>query len=221
MAVFSRVAVPLHIKGVMEMPYPCPQILESDRLISFDIETTGLSPIYNNIIELGVVEMAGGEIKTRYSRLFGGGRSSVYTVRQVHHIPDSERRGLPTFGEKARQIAGWFGTATLVSHNGTAFDLPFIQERMRAAGVQYAPIRHFDTLRIARRLDAPPKDAPEAIKRAYRPKFASHRLGDMCAHYGIAYGDQNHRGLADCECTLALLFALCAEFGTAAVLGIS
>ena len=199
--------------------YPCPAALRNERLVSFDIETTGLSPLYNNIIELGVVEMVGGEIALRHSRLFGGGRSSLYTVRQVHRIRDSERRGQPPFREKARQIAGWLAGACLVSHNGMAFDLPFLQEAMKAAGVSLAVSRHYDTLRIVRRLDSPPKDA--AAARAFRPKFASHRLGDLCRHYGIPYGEENHRGLADCECTLQLLFALCGDFGEQKVLGMA
>ena len=182
--------------------YPCPAALRNERLVSFDIETTGLSPLYNNIIELGVVEMVGGEISLRHSRLFGGGRSSIYTVRQVHHIRDSERRGLPSFGEKARQVAGWLAGASLVSHNGIAFDLPFLQTRMKAAGASFAVARHYDTLRIARRLDSPPKDP--AAARAFRPKFASHRLGDMCRHYGIPYGDGNHRGLAEVQFTITV-----------------
>ena len=43
---------------------PCPDILKNKRIITLDIETTGLSIFYNTIIELGVIEIVNGEVKT-------------------------------------------------------------------------------------------------------------------------------------------------------------
>jgi DNA polymerase-3 subunit alpha (Gram-positive type) len=53
----------------------CPDILKDKRILALDIESTGLSTIYNTIIELGVIEVINGEVKTEYTKLFGGGHS--------------------------------------------------------------------------------------------------------------------------------------------------
>ena len=75
----------------------CPDIFKNKRLLSLDIETTGLNIFYNTIIELGVVEVVDGKVKTEYNKLFGGGHSSMFLVRKIHHIKDSERFGKKTF----------------------------------------------------------------------------------------------------------------------------
>ena len=48
---------------------PCPDILKNKRILALDIESTGLSTIYNTIIELGVIEVINGEVKTEYTKL--------------------------------------------------------------------------------------------------------------------------------------------------------
>ncbi len=183
------------------MEYSCPEALRHDRLICLDLETTGLSPVFNNIIELGVVEVKGGVVATRYSRLFGGGRSSMYLVQNVHHIKDSERLGKGTFEEAAQKIADYLSGAILITHNGAHFDIPFIQTKMASAGVRFTIHRHLDTILIARRL-----------------KQEHTSLKWLCGKYGIPYGDENHRGLADCLCTLQLFYAFCDRFGTEEVM---
>ena len=62
---------------------PVPEILKGKRLIALDIETTGLNPKYNTIIEIGCIEYDGGQPilfngKVGFTRMFGGGHSSMY-----------------------------------------------------------------------------------------------------------------------------------------------
>lgn len=182
--------------------YTCPVSLRSSRIISLDIETTGLSPVINTIIELGVVEVLNGEVRTQYSRMFGGGRSPIYLVRNVHGIRDAEREGLSTFVESSRKIAGFLSNAILVTHNGTKFDIPFIENKLKEGGTSLTYSRHIDTYVISKRL-----------------KHEHNSLGWLCQNYGIAYGEDNHRGLTDCLCTLQLLYAMCDKFGEREVLG--
>ena len=183
------------------MEYSCPETLRHDRLICLDLETTGLSPTFNNIIELGVVEVKEGKVVTRYSRLFGGGRSSMYLVQNVHHIRDAERTGQPTFAECAQKIADYLAGAILITHNGAHFDIPFMQTKMASSGVRFDIHRHIDTIVVSRRL-----------------KHEHNSLKWLCGKYGIPYGDDNHRGLTDCLCTLQLFYALCDRYGTEEVL---
>lgn len=183
------------------MTYKCPEGLKSSRLIVLDLETTGLHQVFNNIIELGVVEVNGGEVTKEYSRLFGGGRSSMYLVRKVHGIKDADREGKPTFKQCARKVADYLSGAILITHNGTKFDIPFMEAKMKEVGVNLSHHRHIDTYLISKKLE-----------------HEKNSLEWLCGKYGIPYDESNHRGLTDCLCTLQLLYAFCEKFGEAAIL---
>ena len=187
----------------------CPDILRNQRLIALDIETTGLSIPYNMIIELGVIEMIDGEVKTEYSRLFGGGHSSMYLVRKVHHIKDSERKGKATFAQSAERIASFLSNSTIVTHNGKAFDMPMIQRKLKDAGQEITNFRQIDTLALVRSMRKSEDDELDDKQEKIRGR---NTLGSLCAEFGLQYGgesgDSAHRGLEDAWACLDLLFYL-------------
>ena len=196
------------------MEYECPPELLGQRLIRLDIETTGLDMRLNNIIELGVVEVVDGREKRRYGKLFGGGRSSAHLIKSVHGIRDADRRGKPTFRESCGKIADYLMGAVIVTHNGAKFDLPFMEYQMKQVGVFFTYAKHYDTCVMSRSLRKPVLDANGVQARdeegnpAFEPLYERHSLEYMCGVFGIPYGEENHRGLQDCWCTMQLLFAL-------------
>lgn len=181
---------------------PCPDIFKDKRIITLDIESTGLNIIYNTIIELGVIEVVNGEVKTEYSRLFGGGHSSMYLVRKIHHIKDSERRGKKTFKECAEKIASFLSDSIIVTHNGNSFDIPMIERKLDEAGYKINNFRTLDTLQLVKKMR---KEEDTEEKR-------SNSLGSLCKEFGLIYGgeegNKSHRGLEDAEATLDLLYYL-------------
>lgn len=185
---------------------PCPDILKNKRILALDIESTGLSTIYNTIIELGVIEVINGEVKTEYTKLFGGGHSSMYLVRKVHHIKDSERKGKKTFKECAEKIADFLSNSIIVTHNGNSFDLPMISQKLQEAGYNIENYRSIDTLQLVRKMrkNEGIDDEKKQQKR--------NTLGNLCKEFGLIYGGEDgnnaHRGLEDAEATLDLLFYL-------------
>lgn len=178
---------------MVNMKYDCPDILKNKRLICLDIETTGLDITKNTIIELGVIEVVGGKVKTEYTKLFGGGASPVYLMRNVHKIKDSDRKGKKTFKQCAEKIAEYLSNAVIITHNGDGFDIPMIQKKLSEAGYSIQNSKYIDTLKIARKL-----------------KHESNSLGNLCKEYGIEYGGsdgtRSHRGLEDAYATLDLLY---------------
>lgn len=182
------------------MIYECPEILKSKRLLSVDIETTGLSIIYNTIIELGVVEVNRGVVVQKHSRLFGGGHSSMYLVRKIHKIKDCERLNKNTFKQNADKISNYLSNSIIVTHNGNRFDLPMIQQKLSECGRAIQNFKTVDTYAIAKKLG-----------------HESNSLKNLCEEYGIQYGgndgDKSHRGLEDAEATLQLLYFFVGEKG--------
>jgi len=178
----------------------CPPELARHRMVCLDIETTGLDKTFNNIIELGTVEVVNGRNVREYSRVFGGGRSPMYLVRQVHGIRDIDRIGRPTFRMQAHKVAAYLSNAVLVTHNGTKFDIPFLEAKLEEAGETLSYKHHVDTYLLSRKLG-----------------HEANSLGELSRRYGIPYGEWNHRGVADCLCTLQLLYAMVEENGADAL----
>jgi DNA polymerase-3 subunit alpha (Gram-positive type) len=185
---------------------PCPDIFKNKRLLAIDIETTGLSTIYNTIIELGVIEIVNGEVKTEYNKLFGGGHSSMYLVRKIHHIKDSMRTGKKTFKECAEKIADFLSNSIIVTHNGNSFDIPMIQQKLNEAGYKIENFKSIDTLQLVRKMRK--KEGEDEEKKQQK----RNTLGNLCKEFGLIYGGESgsnaHRGLEDSEATIDLLFYL-------------
>ncbi len=186
-----------------------PDIFLNKRIIALDIETTGLDLQKNAIIELGVVEVVNGKVTTEYKKTFGGGHSSMYLVRCVHHITDEERKGKKTFRECGEKIASYLSNSIIVTHNGNAFDIPMIEYNLRQAGFEWRNYKSIDTLSIMRKYRKANDDETDEKKEKVQGR---NRLGNICSEFGLVYGgesgDNAHRGLEDAEACLDLLFYL-------------
>lgn len=192
---------------------PIPAIFSDKRLIALDIETTGLNIKYNTIIEMGCVEIVNGAVKLfngndGFTSMFKGGHSSMYLVRKVHKIKDKERAMKKTFKESAKKISEYLSNSIIVTHNGNAFDLPMIQQKLNDAGFPLQNFKSIDTLQLVRKMrkkEGEDDDDEKGIS-------GRNRLGNLCNEFGLVYGgedgDKSHRGLEDAEACLDLLFYL-------------
>ncbi|MBR4316819.1 MAG: 3'-5' exonuclease [Alphaproteobacteria bacterium] len=183
----------------------CPDCLKNKRLIALDIESSGLDIIKNTIIELGVIEIINGEVKTEYTKLFGGGHSSMYLVRKVHHIKDSERIGKKTFKQCAEKISSFLSNSIIITHNGNNFDIPMIQQKLKEAGYEITNYKLIDTLQLVRKMR---KSNEEEDKKIH----GRNTLSNLCKEFNLVYGgdegNRAHRGLEDSQATVNLLFYL-------------
>ena len=193
---------------------PIPDIFKGKRLIACDLETTGLSVLYNTIIEIGCVEVNNGKVvkfgnKDGFTRLFSGGHSSMYLVRKVHHIKDSDRSSekYSTFKQSAEKISEYLSNSILVTHNGNSFDIPMIQQKLTEAGFPLHDFKSIDTLQLVRKMRK--KESGEEDEKR---QHGRNTLENLCREFGLVYGGDEgrnaHRGLEDAEACLDLLFYL-------------
>ena len=193
---------------------PIPDIFKGKRLIACDLETTGLSVLYNTIIEIGCVEVNNGRVvkfgsKSGFTRLFSGGHSSMYLVRKVHHIKDSDRSSekYSTFKQSAEKISEYLSNSILVTHNGNSFDIPMIQQKLTEAGFPLHDFKSIDTLQLVRKMRK--KESGEEDEKR---QHGRNTLENLCREFGLVYGGEEgrnaHRGLEDAEACLDLLFYL-------------
>ncbi len=152
-------------------------------LVIVDLETTGLDPAADLVIELGAVFVEEGRVVRRVSKLFSAGRPLPLTIRRLTGLTDEALAGQPPFRaegpELARSLAGW----TMVAHNAT-FECSFLADVLAAAG-------------------SPVLDSCELLHLLF-PELESHSLESMVRWAGVS-DRAAHRALRDCEDTLAVL----------------
>lgn len=172
----------------------CPDILKNMSFVVFDLETNGLNPLFSTIIEIGCIEVDKGIITNQYTTLFGGGKSSMYLVRRVHKIKDSERVGKKSFKERAGAISRYFSNKVLVGHNIDKYDIPMMQTKLSECGYNLENIKSIDTLKIAREIG-----------------HDSNTLENLSKFYNVEEGE-HHRGLDDAKMTLNILYVFAERF---------
>lgn len=160
-------------------------------LVAIDLETTGLNPQKDTIIEVGAVRFrVDGTILDEYQQLVNPGRALAFRISQLTGITDKMLSQAPTWDQVRREVMTFIGDAPVVGHN-IAFDLRFLN----AHGV-FPPGQPLDTFDLATML---------------LPGRPHYNLGSLAQHLGIPLDDA-HRALDDARAT-ARLFAALLEHG--------
>jgi DNA polymerase III epsilon subunit family exonuclease len=158
--------------------------------VVLDLETTGLDPQVDEIIEVGIVRIKNWQPDAFYHTLVRPSRSLPPRIRSLTGLDDALLAREPSWSEVRAAVLDFLGDAPVVGHN-VGFDLAFLQ---RQAG--YRPLRAYDTAELARLV---------------LPGLASYRLETLCAQLEVPCRPE-HRALADAQATAALFVRLCAGF---------
>ncbi len=99
-----------------------------DVWVALDIETTGLSPESDEIIEIGVVKFQGGEVLDTFCTFVNPRRRLNDFIRQFTGITQAEVDAAPSFSQVAGKLAAFVGASPIVGHN-LGFDLGFLEKK--------------------------------------------------------------------------------------------
>ncbi len=146
-----------------------------------DIETTGLSPRYSAIIELGAVRFRGGEPVEELSLLVNPGYDLPPEITALTGITDDMLWTAPPIGDVLPYFRDFLGDGVLLGHN-VHFDVNFIYDKSLMLGLEPLSNDFVDTLRLSRKLF---------------PQYKHHTLADLMERFGLER-DTAHRALADC-----------------------
>ncbi|MDS9470618.1 PolC-type DNA polymerase III [Sporosarcina pasteurii] len=165
--------------------------LEDDTFVVFDVETTGLSAVYNTIIELAAVKIKNGEVIDTFERFANPHEPISALITNLTGITDDMVKDAPDVDEVVRDYYEWIGDAVLVAHNAS-FDMGFLYEAYKKAGIPSITYPVIDTLELARFL---------------HPELGNHRLNTLAKKYNIEL-TQHHRAIYDAEATGYLFIKL-------------
>ena len=95
------------------------------RFIAFDLETTGIMPGVDRIVEVGAVRFINGELDAVFSTLVDPLMSIPAGASAVNGITDDMVTGKPRIGDLLEALSDFCGDDILVAHNA-AFDMSFL-----------------------------------------------------------------------------------------------
>ncbi len=170
--------------------FPCPakkkNPLVGDAFIGFpesytviDLETTGLNPSTDLIIEFAAVRIENGKVKSTFQQLCDPGFPIPAQIEMITGITSEMVRFSPNPRSVLPDFLDFCGDDFIVGHN-VLFDVRFIAV---ANGGFRNP--YIDTMKIFRKL---------------HPSLPHHRLCDMVDFYG-KNNESAHRALSDCLAT--------------------
>lgn len=125
-------------------------------LVIFDLETTGFSPYKNEIIQIAAVRVRDGQVLTaktdRFETFVRPSKPIPWFISNLTGIWQDDTGDAPAAEDALRAFSQFVGDATLVAHNGTRFDIPFIREACNRSQVPVREVPFFDSLTLSRRL---------------------------------------------------------------------
>ncbi len=147
--------------------------------VAFDLETTGLSPDQDEILEIALVRFENGEPIERWSTLLKPGKQVPLKTLRLTGISAMDLEVSPAFGEEISDaIENFRGSLPLVGHN-SGFDTAFLQKIIPG----FPGVNVYDTLELAR---------------IVFPGFKSYKLTDLARTLGVTVSEA-HRAYDDAQ----------------------
>lgn len=125
-------------------------MLDKNNFTIVDVETTGGSPFFNRIIEVGLLRVERGEVVEQYQTLINPEMEIPEFISRMTGITDSHVKHKPKFADIAQDLLSKFEDAIFVAHN-VSFDYSFLKEEFRRAGLVFNTDR-LCTVRLSRAL---------------------------------------------------------------------
>ncbi|UJB24121.1 PolC-type DNA polymerase III [Staphylococcus hominis] len=163
---------------------PTDRNLKDATYVVFDVETTGLSNQYDQIIELAAIKVKDGEIIDKFERFSNPHEKLSETIINLTHITDDMLVDAPEIEEVLTEFKEWVGDAIFVAHNAS-FDMGFIDTGYERLGFGPSTNGVIDTLELSRTINT---------------EYGKHGLNFLAKKYGVEL-TQHHRAIYDTEAT--------------------
>ena len=176
-----------------------PNVLDGERVLSFDLETTGISTSSDRVVQIALVGAEADGTPVHYEQIVNPRRPIPYGASNVHGIFDADVRGKGDFSTIAEEVTQLIEGSVIVGHNVRRFDLEMLENEFLRLGKRMPrPKAVMDTYELVRRLNVP------------RP----HKLGALCSRHGIAL-ENAHTAAADAAASLLLFWRLSVDHAPA------
>ena len=93
--------------------------------VAFDIETTGLTPVVDRIVEIGAVKFRSGKVMDTFQELIDPEMSISPDATAVNGITDEMVAGCPLIDQALPQFVDFLADFVSIAHNAP-FDVGFL-----------------------------------------------------------------------------------------------
>ena len=165
-----------------------------------DLETTGLDPSFDEIIEVGIIKVRNNEVIDTYNSLIQpklyrylddeGNEVEFYIddfIVELTGITNEMLKEAPLLKDVFKDIENFIGDDVIVGHN-INFDINFLYDFARENGFKEVNNDYWDSMKLARRI---------------LRDLKHHRLKDLAEFFELNY--EGHRSLNDCKITLNIM----------------
>ena len=174
---------------------PATMTYEDREFVIFDVETTGLSSVYDTIIEIGAVKMKNGEVLERFDKFINPHHPLSEQTINLTSITDEMVSAADDEDVVIKQFQDFYGDRPLCGHN-VQFDVGFVNAALRRAGLSEITQPVVDTLEVSRLL---------------HPEQNRHTLDSLAKKYNVSL-EHHHRANQDAEATGYLMYKLLDAF---------
>lgn len=158
-------------------------LIEEEIYVVFDIETTGLDPFNDKVIEIGAIKLKGSAVIDEFSLFINPEMNLSEEIINLTGITDEMLKNAETIEKVLPKFLEFCKDTTVVAHNAK-FDVGFINQKAKGLGLEYSP-SVIDTLHWARILLSDQK------------RFG---LKNVANYFKISL-DNHHRAIDDAKAT--------------------
>lgn len=167
-------------------------------MIVVDIETTGISPEYHRITEIGAIKVIEDEVVGTYSQLINPEAVVTEEITRITGLTNAILETQPTLDKVYPEFYAFCEELPLLGHN-IMFDFSFLKHHGGQLGYRFER-SGMDTYPLAHR---------------YLPDLKSKSLTSIIAHMGIER-EIAHRAFHDAKATYEVFHALKTKYATEA-----
>jgi DNA polymerase III alpha subunit (gram-positive type) len=157
-------------------------------LVIFDLETTGLSPMANDIIQIAAVRVRLGNIlrAENFSTFVNPGCSIPAFITCYTGISNADVRNAPKVPIALQQFSRFVGENTLVAHNGHRFDMPFIRAACEKSRLPMRAIGYADSIYLSKKVwQSSRRHSLDAVLERLRLNISGYKRHDARGDVGI------------------------------------
>jgi len=179
------------------------QKIQFDNFVVIDLETTGLDPTTDKIIEIGVIRYVNGEEKETFESLVNPDVPIPDFITKLTGITDADVSSSPVIDDIFDSLSTFIGNSPIIGHQ-INFDAAFIEYHLRnkyndfsnwdndAQRFKYLTNIRMDTL---------------FLSRIFLPFLHRFKLGTVAAYFGIDL-ERAHRAIDDARATARIFLEL-------------
>ena len=166
--------------------------LDEATYVVYDLETTGISSNYNEIIEIAACKIRHEMIIDEFSTYVNPKRLITDFTTSLTSITNDDLRGAPFIETAIKDFLEFFDGCILVAHNAT-FDNSHLYRNLKDLGLYKGPIPTIDTLQLARV--------------CYGDKLKRFNLKALTKFFDVEL-EQHHRAIYDAKATAGVFLKM-------------